>query len=99
MKTVRLHIDRLRVEGLPADEQRKFVQALEERLRNWAAHAPAEQLSGREVPRIPAVDAGVLRAGTTAAQAASQVVRAVARATAGRSGGSSRGSGEVSGHV
>ncbi|MGH9606920.1 MAG: hypothetical protein ACRD3N_14615 [Terracidiphilus sp.] len=79
MKAVHLHIGRVVIEGLPEARQRQFARALEERLQEWAASGAANVFNGGARVRIPALDAGQLKPGATAAQAARQVVDSIAR--------------------
>ena len=105
MRAVHVHIDRMVVEGLPEPQQRQFGRALEDRLRALAASGIADGFASGARVRIPALDAGQLRAGATASQAAAQVVRSIEKSIGSSSrGAGSRapriaGGGEARGHV
>jgi hypothetical protein len=82
MKSVKLHIERIVVEGLTASGQQRFLRALESQLHQWAgAHSASDGLAAgftrNTRKRIQALDAGPLRPGTTPEQAATQVVRSI----------------------
>lgn len=85
-RELKIHIDRLVVEGLPAQGQRRFVRALENQLAELASGLPVTSIAAG---RIASVDAGQMRAGATPEHAASQVTAALRTAIAGR--GNSRG--------
>ncbi|MGB6691940.1 MAG: hypothetical protein WBE76_29200, partial [Terracidiphilus sp.] len=77
MKSLRLHIDRIVVEGLPEAGQRQFASALEAQLRELAGSGIADGFSGNTRKRIQSLDAGQLRPGATPAQAAAQVANSI----------------------
>jgi hypothetical protein len=77
MNSVKLHIDRIVVHGLPRASGPRFAIALEEKLREWAERGLPGALPDGGPQAIPSIDAGRLRRGATPAQAAGQVVQAI----------------------
>jgi hypothetical protein len=82
MKSVKLDIERVVVEGLTGSGQRRFLRALEAQLHQLADADSANDgfavgLTPNMRKRIQTLDAGPLRPGTTPENAAAQVVRAI----------------------
>jgi hypothetical protein len=86
MKSLHLAIDRVVVEGLPASGQRRFVRAVEERLRELARSGIAEAFARDTRSRIQSLSAGQLRPGATPDQAALQVVNSIRQSLGANSG-------------
>ena len=86
-RALHLHIDRLVVEGIPAQGRQRFLGALESQLTKLASEGLRDALAGGRKRRIAALDAGVLRAGATPEQAAAQVTAALRNGLAGRRAG------------
>ena len=83
MKTLRIHIDRVVVEGLSAAEQRHFRIALEQELHQLAQSGIAESYKGNTRRRIGSLQAGVLQPGSRGAKAAAQVTASIRSALGG----------------
>jgi len=98
MRSVRISVDRLIVEGLAPSQQRQFLVELERQLHEFARGGLAQSLEGGGRRRFGAIDAGVLRPGAGPAQAAAQIVQGLRGAVGGARGDHGRGS-EGGGHV
>jgi hypothetical protein len=104
MKSLHLTIDRIMVDGLPASGQRRFVSALQQKLREFAQSGIPEEFAGNTGKRIQSLGAGQLRPGATPEEAALQVVTSI-RQSLHANGinqaftGLGRGGGEAKGNV
>lgn len=79
MKSLHLAIDRIVVEGLPASERRRFIGALEERLREFAQDALPQAIADSARRSIPSLSVGQPRREFAAEDAALQVVNTIRR--------------------
>ena len=77
MKTLRLHIDRIVVEGLSPAEQRQFSVALEQELHQLAQSGVADKFQRNTRRHIGSLKAGVLQPGARGAQAAKQIAACI----------------------
>jgi hypothetical protein len=104
MKSLRLAVDRIVVEGLRAAEPRRFAAALEARLREFAQEGFPQEFASDARRTIRSLSAGRLRPGATPDEAARQVVNAIRRGLGANGAsetfiGSGRGGGEAKGDV
>lgn len=81
MNSLHLHIDRIVVDGLSENEQRRFARVLRAHLDKFARSSIADQFASSRRKNIPALP-GTLPGGATAEQAAAQVVRSLRRSIA-----------------
>jgi hypothetical protein len=104
MKSLHLAVDRIVVQGLPTSGQRRFVSALQQRLRELAQCGIPEELAPNTRERIQSLNAGQLRSGATPEEAALQVVNAIRQGLGAMGGrkaitGSGRGGGGAQSNV
>jgi len=86
-RALHLHIDRLVVDGLPAQGKQRFVRALEAQLTRLAQDGMPTAFAVGRARRIASLDAGPMRAGATPEQAAAQVTAALRGSLAGKGAG------------